>query len=174
MSNILFELASKIPVLRNIQQMYGELSALRQLYDPNNTKGGLVPGKYYQQVDPANGNIKGMSCVCLCGNEYRMLSMFECFRQGYKCSQCRMDLNVLRFVGAVDASGKFLVKAQELEGLLRKLPVRPVGISDVKPSVQPIGDWGSDPTVSAAGWDGAGAMSAREHTQQANIANGLF
>jgi hypothetical protein len=133
MSNLLFELASKIPILRGIQQVYSERNALRQLYERDNYSSGMVPGKYYRQVDAGNGNIKGFSAVCHCGQEYRMLSMFECFRQSYRCPQCKMEINLLRHVGAIDASGKFLIHVQQLEPLLNKLQARPVGTEQAAP-----------------------------------------
>lgn len=150
MADLLFKLASKIPVLRNIQQVYGERNALRHLYANDNEK-SLIPGKYYRYVDSGSGNTKGISFVCHCGQEFRLFSMFECFRQGYACPGCKTPINVLKHVGAIDAAGKFLVKVQELESLLSKLTVRPVGVSgDAGPRFVDTWNDGSG----ADGWDG--------------------
>ncbi len=133
MANILFELTSKIPVLRDIQKVYSERNALRQLYNRDNFSGGLVPGKYYQQIDHGSGNVKGFSAVCCCGKEHRILSLHECFAQDFKCPTCKMEVNLLKFLEVVDAEGRFKlgedkkpITAQEVRARLSKLPVRPV------------------------------------------------
>ena len=132
MANLLHNLLSKIPAVRRaFQQSVSD--ALEQLYDKNNIKGGLVPGKFYQLIDPGNGNVKGFSAVCHCGQEYRMLSFFETHRQGYKCKQCGMEINLLKHVGAINAEGTLLVKAHELEALLSRLPVRPASTAVTQP-----------------------------------------
>lgn len=59
-----------------------------------------------------------------------MLSMFECFRQGYKCTVCKTEINVLRYLGAIDAEGKFLVKTQDIPALISRLPVRPAAVGE--------------------------------------------
>jgi hypothetical protein len=150
MANLLYDLLGKIPVVQQIRQERGELAALRQMYDKSNAAGGLVPGRYYGLYDQGTGNLKGVSAACHCGSEYRMLSMFECFRQGYKCPNCKMEINVLKFLSAVDAEGTFKVKAHDIEALISRLPVRPVGVaSDVGPRT--LDTWGSNDEVR---WDG--------------------
>lgn len=161
MSNLLINLLSKIPAIKEIQGVYAERNALQQLYERSNFSGGLVPGRYYQLVDPGTGNVKGFSVVCREGIEYRMHSMFECMRQGYKCPHCGFEINLLKHIGAADAEGKFLVKATELETLLRALPVRPADDPSARPGPRFIdpGDMGCRGSggFSAAdrdGWDG--------------------
>lgn len=143
MANILADLFGKLPFIQQLRQERGELAALRQLYGKD-VAVGLIPGRYYQQVDSGTGNCKGVSYVCHCGQEYRLLSIFECFRQGYRCPNCKDEINVLKYVGATDAQGVIKVKAQELEALLSKLPVRPVGVGESATQFLPSDDGGSD------------------------------
>jgi len=151
MANLISSILDKVVSLTpTVQRLRGELAAQQQLYDKNNIAQGLVAGKYYQQVDPGNGNIKGFSAVCHCGQEWRMLSMFECFRQGYACPNCKMEISVLKHVSAIDAEGNFKVKAHELEALLTRLPVRPVGISQSGPRF--VDTW--DGVSTDKDWDG--------------------
>jgi len=112
--------------IKNLPELLNENAALRQLYQQSNICQGLVPGQYYRAVDPGTGNVKGYSCVCLCGKENRIYSLSAIFAQELQCPTCKMEINLLKKIGAVDASGKMLVKVQEIEAMVAKLPVRPV------------------------------------------------
>lgn len=153
MANFLQDIAyNVVGLIPGVKQIRGERAALQQMYNVQNAAGGLVPKHYYQLVDSGTGNLKGISAVCDCGQEYRMMSLFEIFRLGYKCPVCKSDINVLKYIGAIDASGKFLVKSQEIEPLLLKmLPVRPAGVSG--PTQSPYADtWNMDD--SGVAWQG--------------------
>ncbi len=112
--------------IRNLPELMNENQALRQLYQQSNFSGGLVPGQYYRVVDPGTGNCKGYSAVCLCGKEHRIYSLSAVFAQELRCPACKMEINLLKKIGACDAAGNLLVKTQEVEALVAKLPVRPV------------------------------------------------
>lgn len=136
----------------------GAAAVLQQMYDRANAAGGLVPGSYYGLYDSGTGNLKGISYVCAkCTQEYRMLSMFESFRQGLKCPVCKTDINVLKHVGAIDAEGKLKVTAQELEALLSRLPVRPASVGGSAPRA--IDTWG-DSNDSGVTWAGAAPLGS--------------
>lgn len=151
-NNLLYDLLGKLPFVQQLRSERGELAALRQLYDKDASV-GLLPGHYYLLVDQGTGNAKGVSYVCRCSQEYRLLSLFECFRQGYRCPNCKDEINVLKHIGAIDASGTFKIKAQELEGLLMRLPVRPTSVGG-SGAPRTIDTWGGDD--SAIRWGGAG------------------
>ncbi len=129
LSNIIEKVVSSSPT---VQRLRGELAARNAMFDHQNA-GALKPGAPYQIVDPGSGNLKGVGWLCQCGQNYRLLSMFEIFRQGYKCVVCKRDINVLRHIGAVDSDGTFKIKAPELEALVMRLPVRPADGSSSVP-----------------------------------------
>ncbi len=136
------------------QQEAGELSALRQIYDPLNAGGGLLPNRWYR-LHNTNGNCTGFSFVCNCGQEWRLLSAFEWARE-YACPQCHAKFDLYKFVGVTDAEGKFKVGPREVEAQLTKLPVRPGVTGRPNKNVMDTWDDGSEPTA----WEGKAPLGS--------------
>ena len=145
MANFLSKMKTVITSIKNLPELLNERDALKRLYEQSNICQGLVPGNYYQSVDPGTGNVKGYSAVCLCGKENRIHSLHEVFAQDLACPTCKMEINILKKLGAVDAEGKLLITVQEVRRLLSKLPVRPAVVEKRTPFLSTDGgDSGGD------------------------------
>jgi hypothetical protein len=134
-----------VEVLRpGTRQALGERDALKQLYDSSNAK-NILPNSWYRLYNQA-GSCVGFSFVCNCGVERQLISAYEWHRD-YVCPQCKVKLDLLRFVGIKNADGEIKARPEEWETLLSKLPVRP-RLAGGPPRTPFIDTWdNSDSTV---------------------------
>lgn len=135
--NILDKASTVFNAIKNLPDTMRENNTLKatlqQLCGDMHVATCMLPNTYYKEVDVASGNLKGYSYCCSCGVTSRVMSLSEVFAQELHCQSCGREINVLKHVKAVDASGKFLLKQNEVRDLLNKLPARPAGINTPQP-----------------------------------------
>jgi hypothetical protein len=149
----------------NRQSDSQELSFLKEVY--YNRDGNLRPGQWYRLLSET-GNCVGFAHYCHCGQERKLLSAWEWFRQ-YKCPQCKDDFELLKFVGIDPASTP---PAQWKSICDAKLPARPGVAGKQTPSAVDI--WG-DSDDTGIHWGGPADRSRERGINNANPGySGLF
>jgi hypothetical protein len=113
-----------------------ELQYLREVY--YNREGNLRPKQWYR-LSGESGNCVGFSYFCSCGQEYRLLSAWEWFKD-FHCPQCKDKFDLLKFVG-IDP--KVTPVNQWKSVVESKLPARPGAVTGKQtPGAMQMGDWG--------------------------------
>lgn len=154
----LLDLVRKLPVIKQIGELYTENRILRDhLYATNNINLSNIPGTFSQIIDPGTGNCKGFFYRCLCQTEYQLLNVYEFLRNEiHECPTCKRSFNLLLSIDAIESDGTFKMKAQEIAARLSNLPVRPFLKATPRPPFMPVGDQGE---AESAGWDGVGSTA---------------